>query len=92
MPTGNLCELTACYPNPCSNKGQCGLNINSAGGYQCVCPNAYTGRNCTVDVDECIVNGKLLKTHYNVVMCGSKFLKNKSQGNWMVNISWSFHM
>ena len=58
IPTGRLCDIGACYPNPCSNNGQCGLSANSAGGYQCSCPHTYTGRNCTVDVDECVVNGK----------------------------------
>ena len=59
VPAGRLCDVGACYPNPCSNKGRCGLSINSAGGYQCVCPDtSYTGRNCSEDVDECVVNGK----------------------------------
>ena len=59
VPTGRLCDAGACYPNPCSNNGRCGLSANSAGGYQCVCPDTYTGRNCSVDVNECVVNGKL---------------------------------
>ena len=58
VPTGKLCDLNACYPNPCSNKGRCGLSVNSAGGYQCVCPDTYTGRNCSEDVDECVTNSK----------------------------------
>ena len=53
----DICEQTACTPNPCRNGGKCELTDNMVGGYVCTCAEGFTGRNCIDDVDECI-NGK----------------------------------
>lgn len=54
---GEFCEPNACYPNPCENKGRCVVNENATDGYVCICPDAFTGVNCHVDVDECVSEG-----------------------------------
>ena len=54
----NLCDSGPCYPNPCINDGRCFRNDNASGGYECTCPDTFTGRNCDVDIDECSVEGK----------------------------------
>ena len=50
----NICEQTACLPNPCQNDGTCQLNDEAIGGYVCQCKEGYTGTDCTLDVDECL--------------------------------------
>ena len=50
---GNLCEVSACSPSPCRNQGQCTLNAEVVGGYECSCRQGFTGVNCTLDEPEC---------------------------------------
>ena len=50
----NICEQSACLPNPCQNGGRCQLNEESAGGYECSCRSGYTGEDCSLDIDECL--------------------------------------
>lgn len=53
-----FCDDGPCYPNPCFNDGECSLNVNATGGFDCACSEAYTGRLCNEDVNECTVLGK----------------------------------
>uniref|UniRef100_A0A0K0E2R5 Cubilin n=1 Tax=Strongyloides stercoralis TaxID=6248 RepID=A0A0K0E2R5_STRER len=41
-----------CIGNPCLNGGQC---FNTYIGYHCLCPDTWTGTNCEIDVDECLI-------------------------------------
>ncbi|KAL4239882.1 Calcium ion binding [Mactra antiquata] len=42
-----------CMESPCQNNGNC---INELGGYRCICPNGYSGKNCQTNVNECANN------------------------------------
>jgi hypothetical protein len=53
---GRLCESMMgynqmasdpCNPNPCHNNGNC---IPTNNGFQCMCPNQYSGKTCAVYV------------------------------------------
>ena len=57
--TGHLCQhdINEClllvhdnYPGPCRNRGQC---LNFYGGYRCICPYPWTGKNCDIAVRLC---------------------------------------
>ncbi|CAH0628596.1 unnamed protein product [Chrysodeixis includens] len=39
-----------CDSNPCEHGGTC---LNLVGGYHCLCPSNWEGRDCDVDVNEC---------------------------------------
>lgn len=41
-----------CTSNPCQNGGTC---TSTFGGYECRCPDAWTGVNCNEDVNECVI-------------------------------------
>ena len=60
----NICEQTACLPNPCQNGGACSLSDTEELGYVCACTRGYVGRNCNEDRNEC-TDGKL---HYVIMM------------------------
>lgn len=45
-----LCNLTACSSDPCSNNGRCEVQGST---FVCHCPREWTGRRCEIDVDEC---------------------------------------
>lgn len=53
-----FCDSGPCYPNPCLNGGTCSLNANASNGYECACPDTFTGDICEVDVDECLILGR----------------------------------
>ena len=50
----NICEPSACLPDPCQNNGECYLSEDATGGYVCECQDGYAGTECSVDVDECL--------------------------------------
>ena len=50
----NICEESACLPNPCQNGGRCQLSNDAAGGFECSCQGGYTGVDCSEDVNECL--------------------------------------
>ncbi|KAF0762933.1 cubilin, partial [Aphis craccivora] len=47
----NLLSISECLSNPCQNGGTC---IDLYNGFQCYCPNNWQGRQCELDVDECV--------------------------------------
>ncbi len=50
----NICENSACSPNPCKNRGTCTVDDQEVGGFVCTCKKGFTGVTCSTDVDECI--------------------------------------
>ena len=66
-----FCDSGPCYPSPCMNDGRCMKNENASGGYECTCPDTFTGKNCDVDIDECSVEGIDIRTQwfYNSIFC-----------------------
>ncbi|XP_072239661.1 protein jagged-1b-like [Leuresthes tenuis] len=54
---GQLCDkdLNTCGTRqPCLNKGTC--SNTGPDKYHCSCPEGFSGLNCQIDVDECLVN------------------------------------
>ena len=54
--SGERCKIVNyndCAPNPCQNNGTCVDLIND---FTCICPPAYTGALCIVNIDECSPN------------------------------------
>ncbi|XP_072167955.1 uncharacterized protein [Diadema setosum] len=51
---GTNCEIPSefnkCGLNPCGNGAEC---MNNGRDYTCSCPDGFTGKNCTEDIDEC---------------------------------------
>ncbi|XP_040606813.1 protein HEG homolog 1 isoform X2 [Mesocricetus auratus] len=45
--------VNSCTVNPCLHDGECIVDLTGH-GYRCVCPPAWQGDNCSVDVDECL--------------------------------------
>ncbi|XP_051005787.1 protein HEG homolog 1 [Acomys russatus] len=43
----------SCTVNPCLHDGECIVDLTGR-GYRCVCPPAWQGDNCSVDVNECL--------------------------------------
>ncbi|XP_028608070.1 protein HEG homolog 1 [Grammomys surdaster] len=43
----------SCAANPCLHDGECIVDLTGH-GYRCVCPRAWQGDNCSVDVNECL--------------------------------------
>ena len=68
----DLCstELDECSPNPCFFGAEC---VDLVGDYQCVCPSATTGKNCSVvcpsescdpcDPNPCLYGGECVSSH-----------------------------
>ncbi|XP_052013956.1 protein HEG homolog 1 isoform X2 [Apodemus sylvaticus] len=48
-----LTPVNSCTVNPCLHDGECIVDLSSR-GYRCVCPPAWQGDNCSVDVNECL--------------------------------------
>ena len=45
-----LCNLTACFSDPCFNNGRCQVKESD---FICNCPREWTGKQCLIDVNEC---------------------------------------
>ncbi|XP_036059541.1 protein HEG homolog 1 [Onychomys torridus] len=45
--------VNSCTVNPCLHNGECVVDLTGH-GYRCVCPPAWQGDNCSVDVNECL--------------------------------------
>lgn len=48
----SMCLVHSCPVNPCLHNGKCIVDL-AGRGYRCVCPPAWQGENCSVDVNEC---------------------------------------
>ncbi|XP_029400283.1 protein HEG homolog 1 isoform X2 [Mus pahari] len=48
-----LTPVNSCTVNPCLHDGKCIVDLTGH-GYRCVCPPAWQGENCSVDVNECL--------------------------------------
>ncbi|XP_031219584.1 protein HEG homolog 1 isoform X2 [Mastomys coucha] len=48
-----LTPVNSCTVNPCLHDGECLVDLTGR-GYRCMCPPAWQGDNCSVDVDECL--------------------------------------
>ncbi|XP_034370862.1 protein HEG homolog 1 [Arvicanthis niloticus] len=48
-----LTPVNSCTVNPCLHDGECIVDLTGR-GYRCVCPFAWQGDNCSVDVNECL--------------------------------------
>ena len=46
------------------NDGKCSQNDNATGGYECVCPSIFEGKNCEMDVNECTEEGTVTQVLY----------------------------
>lgn len=44
--------VNLCSPDPCRNDGNC--TFDDIYDYACACATGFTGKNCTVDVDDCM--------------------------------------
>ncbi|VVC39264.1 EGF-like, conserved site,EGF-like calcium-binding domain,CUB domain,EGF domain,EGF-like calcium- [Cinara cedri] len=47
----NLLSTSECLSNPCQNGGTC---MDLYNGFQCNCPHNWQGKQCELDVDECV--------------------------------------
>ena len=61
---GNVCELSPCLPNPCTNGGVCSIS-DVENGYVCACRSGYIGENCTQDRDECANGITIIMPNYS---------------------------
>ncbi|XP_044754021.1 protocadherin-like wing polarity protein stan isoform X2 [Coccinella septempunctata] len=51
-------EVNLCYSSPCQNNGTCKIR---EGGYTCVCPTNYSGKNCEIHTEEQTCKAELCK-------------------------------
>lgn len=42
-----------CQSNSCLNKGKCEESADAPGGYQCICPEPFGGKDCSVENPTC---------------------------------------
>jgi len=67
MPSGRLCQLSVCYPNPCQNGAQC--SIQSDNEFTCNCLPGWTGRVCDSPIDYCRDFCKSICNPNNFAVC-----------------------
>nr|CUU99098.1 neurogenic locus notch protein [Hymenolepis microstoma] len=44
---------STCQSNPCLNNGKCEKSADAPGGYQCICPEPFGGKDCAVENPTC---------------------------------------
>ncbi|VDN05525.1 unnamed protein product [Thelazia callipaeda] len=69
---GDHCQYHPCFPNPCHNNGTC--TESEISGYKCICPQYYTGINCTEVEDICATN-----YFKNYCLNGGQCISNNSE-------------
>lgn len=56
---GEFCEMDVdeCSRDPgiCKNGATC---LNNDGGYTCICVNGFSGKNCSINIDDCNREGQ----------------------------------
>ena len=43
-------DINECTSNPCQNSGRC---ENVVGSYKCFCTAGFSGKNCSININEC---------------------------------------
>ena len=69
--TGVDCSdrLPPCYSSPCKNNGTCiDLQVSSYDNYKCVCPNGYTGSQCTLKLSVIDVYPRCLYNKFEEIL------------------------
>ena len=65
----NACMSTS---NPCRNNASCEPSLD--GSANCICTAGWTGRNCTIDINECLEGNHFLSLTFFVLL----WLRDKS--------------
>ena len=47
-------QVNRCHAAPCQNGGTCSLTWATTDDYKCHCPAGFIGKNCEVNVDDCM--------------------------------------
>uniref|UniRef100_A0A8C2VKF1 Protein HEG homolog 1 n=1 Tax=Chinchilla lanigera TaxID=34839 RepID=A0A8C2VKF1_CHILA len=75
-----LSPVDSCAMNPCLHDGKCIVDLTSR-GYRCVCPPSWQGDNCSVDVNECLLN-----------RCPRQAICNNTQGSFTCRCPVGYHL
>ncbi|KAM6162382.1 protein HEG homolog 1 [Erethizon dorsatum] len=75
-----LSPVNSCATNPCLHDGKCVVDLTSH-GYRCVCPPSWQGDNCSVDVNECLLN-----------RCPRQAICNNTQGSFICRCPIGYHL
>ncbi|XP_013001721.2 protein HEG homolog 1 [Cavia porcellus] len=75
-----LSPVNSCAVNPCLHDGKCIVDLTSR-GYRCVCPPSWQGDNCSVDVNECLLN-----------RCPRQAICNNTQGSFICRCPVGYHL
>ncbi|XP_021115254.1 protein HEG homolog 1 isoform X1 [Heterocephalus glaber] len=75
-----LSPVNSCATNPCLHDGKCIVDLTSR-GYVCVCPPSWQGDNCSVDVNECLLN-----------RCPRQAICNNTQGSFICRCPVGYHL
>lgn len=75
-----LSPVNSCATNPCLHDGKCIVDLTS-GGYICVCPPSWQGDNCSMDVNECLLN-----------RCPRQATCNNTQGSFICRCPVGYHL
>ena len=52
---GPICQfIDQCYSSPCHGAATC--LTDAFGRYSCHCPKGWTGKNCSTDIDDCMIS------------------------------------
>ncbi|KAJ7358864.1 Heart of glass [Desmophyllum pertusum] len=61
---GPVCQFVdECHSIPCNGSATC--LTDAFGRHSCLCPRGWTGKNCSIDIDNCVsVNSSLSPCHH----------------------------